>query len=98
MANQYQTIFADAFDTFKVFDNLTVSEINNTPAGSPKTIWQVLNHLVKWQQYQLSVLENIKDNTTLNEDATWIDETTPAGQQELDNALANLKNQHRHLI
>jgi hypothetical protein len=97
MPNHYQALFAHSFDTFKVFDNLTLGEISNTPVNSPKTIWQILNHLIEWQNYQLTQLKNIKQNIGLNEDATWIDDQNPSGQQELNNALAIFKNQHQQL-
>jgi hypothetical protein len=97
MPSHYQALFAHSFDTFKVFDNLTLGEISNTPVNSPKTIWQILNHLIEWQNYQLTQLKNIKQNIGLNEDATWIDDQNPSGQQELNNALAIFKNQHQQL-
>jgi hypothetical protein len=97
MPNHYQALFAHSFDTFKVFDNLTLGEISNTPVNSPKTIWQILNHLIMWQNYQLTQLKNIQQNIELNEEATWIDDQNPPGQQELNNALAIFKNQHQQL-
>jgi hypothetical protein len=65
MPNHYQALFAHSFDTFKVFDNLTLGEISNTPVNSPKTIWQILNHLIAWQNYQLTQLKNIQQNIEL---------------------------------
>jgi hypothetical protein len=97
MPNHYQALFAHSFDTFKVFDNLTLGEISNTPVNSPKTIWQILNHLIAWQNYQLTQLKNIQQNIELNEEATWIDDQNPSGQQELNNELAIFKNQHQQL-
>ncbi|MDB5128695.1 DinB family protein [Mucilaginibacter sp.] len=97
MPNQYQALFAHSFDTFKVFDNLTLGEISNTPTNSPKTIWQILNHLIAWQNYQLTQLKDIQQHIELNEEATWIDDQNPSGQQELNNALAIFKDQHQQL-
>ena len=97
MPNHYQALFANSFDTFKVFDNLTLSEISNTPANSPKTIWQILNHLITWQNYQLTQLKNIQQHIGLDEEATWIDDQNPSDQQELNNALVTFKNQHQQL-
>lgn len=57
MSNNYQALFANSFDTFKVFDNLTLSEIGITPTHSPKTIWQILNHIIMWQNYQYTQLK-----------------------------------------
>lgn len=85
MPNQFETLFADSFDTFKVFDNLTISEIDSPPAHSPKTIWQIINHLTAWQSHQLTLLRNIQDDLQIDEDVTWIDNTNAVTQTELDN-------------
>jgi len=97
MPSQFETLFADSFDTFKVFDNLTLSEISNTPINSPKTIWQILNHLITWQNYQLTQLKNIQQYIELDEEATWIDDQNPSVQQGLNNALVTFKNQQQQL-
>jgi hypothetical protein len=97
MPNQYQALFAHSFDTFKVFDTLTLGEISNTPVNSPKTIWEILNHLIAWQNYQLTQLKNIQQNIELNEEATWIDDQNPSDQQEVNNAFVIFKNQHQQL-
>jgi hypothetical protein len=97
MPSQFETLFADSFDTFKVFDNLTLGEISNTPASSPKTIWQILNHLIAWQNCQLTQLKNIQQHIEQNEEASWMDDQNPSGQQELNNALVTFKNQQQQL-
>ncbi|RYU91207.1 hypothetical protein EWM62_04515 [Mucilaginibacter terrigena] len=97
MPNQFQTLFAGSFDTFKVFDNLTLNDINTAPANAPKTIWQILNHLIKWQGYQLAQIKNIDKAIILNEEETWINEQQPATQDELDKALAVFKGQQQIL-
>jgi len=97
MPSQFEILFADSFDTFKVFDNLTLSEISNTPINSPKTIWQILNHLITWQNYQLTQLKNIQQYIELDEEATWIDDQNPSVQQGLNNALVTFKNQQQQL-
>ena len=97
MSSQFETLFADSFDTFKVFDNLTLSEISDTPTNSPKTIWQILNHLITWQNYQLTQLKNIQQHIELDEEATWIDDQNPSDQQGLNSALVTFKNQQQQL-
>ena len=97
MPNHYQALFADSFDTFKVFDNLTLGEIANTPTNSPKTIWQILNHLIAWQNYQLTQLKNIQQCIELNEEATWIDDQNPSDQNTLNTALIIFKDQQQQL-
>jgi hypothetical protein len=97
MLNQFQTLFAGSFDTFKVFDDITLSDVNATPTNSPKTIWQVLNHLIKWQAYQMEQIKNMKQAIVLNEDETWIDEQQPNCQDGLDKALNTFKDQQQAL-
>ncbi|WP_454801902.1 hypothetical protein [Mucilaginibacter phyllosphaerae] len=97
MSNNYQALFANSFDTFKVFDNLTLSEISITPTNSPKTIWQILNHIIMWQNYQYTQLKNIQQHIELDEEATWIDDQNPSDQHELNNALVTFRNQHQQL-
>lgn len=97
MPNQFETLFAESFDTFKVFENLILSEINNPPVNSPKTIWQIINHLIAWQGHQLRQLQNMGDDLQINEDATWIDNTNAATQADLDNTIALFNKQHADL-
>lgn len=85
MPNQFETLFVESFDTFKVFEGLTISEIDNPPAHSPKTIWQIINHLTAWQGHQLTRLRNAGYDLQIDEDTTWIDNTNAATQIELDN-------------
>jgi uncharacterized damage-inducible protein DinB len=85
MPNQFEILFCESFVTFKVFDNLTLKEIDNPPAHSPKTIWQIINHLVAFQGCQLKQLKNTGNDLQIDEDATWIDTTNAATQTELNN-------------
>jgi hypothetical protein len=83
--NLFQTIFINSFDTYKVFDNLSVGEV--TPPGAPKTTWQILNHLIAWQKHHLEML---KGNTpaALDEQATWIAEDQPENHAQLEDAVS----------
>ncbi|MFA6248097.1 MAG: hypothetical protein WC615_14255 [Mucilaginibacter sp.] len=87
MPNPFETLFADSFDTFRVFDKLSISEIDSPPAHSPKTIWQIINHLTAWQGHQLKQLRNIYDNLLIDEDATWIDDINASTQADLDSRV-----------
>lgn len=97
MPNQFETLFAESFDTFKVFEKLTLSEIDNPPANSPKTIWQIINHLIAWQGHQLKQLQNMVDDLQIDEQATWIDNTNAATQADLDSTIALFNKQHTDL-
>ncbi|TSD67455.1 DinB family protein [Inquilinus sp. KBS0705] len=97
MQNQYQNLFEGAFDTFKVFDNLTVAEAANVPANAPKSIWQILNHLVVWQRYHIACIKNIEQCFELDEYESWI-ETQVDNQQALDGLVATFYRQQQQVI
>jgi Cu/Ag efflux protein CusF len=88
MPNQFQALFAESFDTFKVWNTLTIREIDNPPVNAPKSIWQILNHLISWQSHQLNQLSNTDSVFQIDEKATWKVDTNAATQVELDAAIA----------
>ncbi|MEB0263670.1 MULTISPECIES: hypothetical protein [unclassified Mucilaginibacter] len=83
MPTNYQDVFDDSFDTFKVFDNLKLNETGQY-LDSPKSIWQILNHLIKWQGYQLAQLQNMEIDIAIDEDATWIESNNAESQDALN--------------
>ncbi len=66
----FDKIFSDSLDTFKVFDDMDVSKASFQAVNTPKSIWQILNHLVVWQEYQLKKLRGL-DATDIQELDTW---------------------------
>nr|WP_294950434.1 hypothetical protein [uncultured Mucilaginibacter sp.] len=84
-ANPFQSIFLNSFDTYKVFGNLTIHE--NAPTGAPKTTWQILNHLIAWQKYQLEMLKG-DTPAALDEHATWIAQKQPENHAQLKDAVS----------
>ncbi|GEM_PF-4225960 len=44
-------LFAQAFDTFKAFDDLTVEASGFVEQGFPTSIWQIMQHLRAWQAH-----------------------------------------------
>ena len=63
-------IFKDSFDTFKVFDKLETQQASLTINNSPKSVWQILNHLIIWQDFQILKLCG-NDTININEIDTW---------------------------
>jgi len=88
----FEDIFFDSFDTFKVFDNLKLDQVNQTSLNTPKTVWQILNHLIIWQQDQLIMLNGKADLLSINETETW-NVTCPEEQGIVDNTVSTFKNQ-----
>lgn len=89
----FKTLFQNSFDTFKVFENLNVNETGNTPANAPKTIWQILNHLIAWQGHQLKQIKNIEQVIGIDEEATWVSASNAATQNQLNNSVSFFKKQ-----
>lgn len=75
----FDMIFSDSFDTFKVFNSLDVSKASFQSANTPKSIWQILNHLIVWQDFQLNKLKG-SDLCSIDEWDTW--KTAPSIQDQ----------------
>ena len=86
-------LFKDSFDTFKVFDNLTIEQASQTSDNTPKTVWQILNHLTIWQEYQLRLLRNEFVSQSINEIDTWTEEQSVLDQGLLDEKINQFKSQ-----
>ena len=86
-------LFKDSFDTFKAFDNLTIEQASQTSDNTPKTVWQILNHLTIWQDYQLRLLRNEFVNEDINEIDTWTEGQTVKNQRLLDEKVNEFKGQ-----
>jgi hypothetical protein len=91
--SHFKMLFHNSFDTFKVFENLNVNETGNTLASTPKTIWQILNHLTAWQAHQLNQIKNIEYAIDIDEEATWVSAGNAASQDELNNTVSLFKGQ-----
>jgi uncharacterized damage-inducible protein DinB len=87
-------IFSESFDTFKVFESLTVEKVNKSVEGMPQTIWQILNHLAIWQAHQITLLKGGKSgNAGFSEQASWIEDKYVQHQEKLDEQIETLTTQ-----
>ncbi|MFD2245610.1 hypothetical protein [Pontibacter ruber] len=86
-------MFKDAFDTFKAFDDLTVKNSGADLSEFPTSIWQIINHLLTWQAYQLSCLQDTPPEKPISEVETWNSEITPPSEAALQAAVTAFKNQ-----
>lgn len=68
----FNTIFYNAFDTFKVFETIPFEISGINLENHTKTIWQTLNHLILWQKHQLLQLESIESTINFSESESWI--------------------------
>jgi hypothetical protein len=86
-AIKFESIFSEAFDTFKVFKNLSIDAATNILVGTPKNVWQILNHLIIWQESQLLLLQGNNTEKNISETETWIRTEIPNGQSDIENAV-----------
>jgi len=86
-------VFGNALDTFKAFDNLTVEHSSGDGPAFPTSIWQILNHLIAWQAYQLSRLQETAPGRHPDEPDTWTCGKAPQSEPDLRAAVAQLEGQ-----
>ncbi|OGX82077.1 DinB family protein [Hymenobacter coccineus] len=88
-----QSLFAQAFDTFKAFDNLTVSSSGAEQQAFPTTIWQILQHLLVWQTHQLAQLQGIAAAEGFDETRSWDMARVPSSEAALQAAVTQFQQQ-----
>ncbi len=79
----FHSIFSSSFDTFRIFDNLSIKQASLMPENTPKSIWQILNHLVVFQDRQLEQLFNNNYSEVL-EGESWLVEPEVNSQPQLN--------------
>ena len=88
----FDKIFSDSFDTFKVLHHIDVSTASLQAVNTPKSIWQILNHLIIWQEFQLRKLKGL-DSTAIEESDTWKTEPIVRDQELLQQSVSTFHNQ-----
>lgn len=86
-------VFKDAFDTFKAFDNLTVKSSGADQDEFPTSVWQIINHLLTWQAYQISCLQGDTPEKQISEVETWISKRIPPSETVLQAAVTQFEKQ-----
>lgn len=79
-------IFIGSFDNFKVFNKLDTQQASLTNFNSPNSVWQILNHLIIWQEYQIDKLCKL-ETKDINEIDTWIIEKDVSNQEMLNEKI-----------
>ncbi|RIJ34016.1 DinB family protein [Pontibacter oryzae] len=88
----FDKIFSDSFDTFKVFDNMDVAKASHQAGNTPKSLWQILNHITVWQEFQLNKLKGL-DSTDIEELDTWENDPVVRDQRLLQQTINTFNNQ-----
>lgn len=89
----FEYIFRDAFETFKVFECIPFEKSGVQADSNSKTIWQILNHLVQWQEYQIANLNDSKNKITFDEFNSWIEELEPLDQKNWNEKVSEFNHQ-----
>ena len=93
MSTDSQRLIEQAFDTFKAFDNLTVTTSSAEQQAFPTSIWQILQHLLSWQAHQLAQLQGIASAETFDEKQSWQAARVPPSGVALQAAVTQFKHQ-----
>ncbi|MGK0390215.1 MAG: hypothetical protein ACI94Y_002966 [Maribacter sp.] len=78
----FKYIFQNSLDTFKVFETLPIDIYGILIEGHSKTIWQTLNHLIIWRNFQILKMKDINANIHFNESDSWITGIKPNNEEE----------------
>lgn len=89
----FNYIFKNAFDTFKVFDTIPFEISGDVSEGYSKTIWETLNHLIVWREFQIQKLTNVDAAIDFDESESWISESKPNNLNEWNIKISAFKNQ-----
>ena len=90
----FNEVFSDSFETFKVFDVLSIEQASCSAENTPKSIWQILNHLIVFQDKQLEQLQR-GAVMKLDEAESWQEDPVIKDQEVLDASVQKFKSQIR---
>ena len=77
--------------TAEVFDGLDWEQAGARPEGAPYSVFQLLNHLVYWQEFGLRWLDGEPPEVPEHAAESWPGEVAPAGQGEWEEAIERFK-------
>lgn len=77
--------------TATVFDGLDWRLAGRQPAGSPFTIWQLLNHMIYWQDFSLSLLRGVEPEAPPHASDSWPGGAAPESEQAWLNGVARFR-------
>jgi uncharacterized damage-inducible protein DinB len=56
--------------------------VGQVPAGVTHSIWQILNHMIYWQEFSLTLLRGENPNNPKHASDTWTDKVSPTSEGE----------------
>lgn len=57
------------------------------PTGVPHSVWQLVNHMIFWQDFVLAYLKGEKPSAPQKDKDSWPDDKFPADESEWDGAV-----------
>ncbi|MET3696558.1 DinB family protein [Bacillus oleivorans] len=79
-------------DPVEVFEGLRWEMAGKKTENCPYSVWQVLNHMIFWQDYYLTLLKGRVPNPPEHDEETWPDETAPSNETEWNNTFLQFSN------
>ncbi len=77
--------------TAEVFDGLAWESAGARPEGAPHTTFQILNHLVYWQEFALRWLDGHRPETPEHAAESWPGPAAPGSGEEWEGAVERFK-------
>ncbi|WP_188455688.1 DinB family protein [Virgibacillus oceani] len=74
-------------DPLEVFDGLRWEKSGELPANCPYSVWQILNHMIFWQDFYLAYLKGVVPEHPEQDEDSWPDETGPSSENEWNDAF-----------
>lgn len=93
----FKFIFQNAFDSFKVFETIPIEISGILIEGHSKTIWQTLNHLIKWREFQILKIADIEKKSDFIESESWITELEPNNPNDWKKKISIFKSQSEQI-
>jgi uncharacterized damage-inducible protein DinB len=75
-------------DTATVFDGLDWQLAGAKPEGCPHSAWELLSHMVYWQDFMLAYLKGETPKSPEHAAESWPDASAPESGEEWNRALA----------
>lgn len=74
-------------DPLEVFEGLQWEKAAEKFENCPYSVWQILNHMIFWQDYYLAFLKDKVPNHPESDEASWPNETAPANEMEWSDTI-----------
>ncbi|SFB20509.1 MULTISPECIES: DinB family protein [unclassified Bacillus (in: firmicutes)] len=69
-------------DPLEVFEGLRWEMAGEKPENCPYSVWQILNHMIFWQDFYLTYLHGSVPVHPEQDEDSWPDETAPSNETE----------------